>query len=36
MDPSKKVEFIEEVAEEYEELREEHYESLKVISILLN
>ena len=30
MDSSKKVDFVEEVAEEYKEIREEHYESLKV------
>ena len=30
MDPEQKEDFTEEVAEEYEELREDHYDSLKV------
>jgi hypothetical protein len=29
-DPTKKEDFVEEIAEEYEEIREEHYDSLKV------
>ena len=30
MDASQKEDFAEQVAEEYEELREDHYDSLKV------
>ena len=33
MDPERKKEFAEDVAEEYEELREDHYDSLKVCSL---
>lgn len=31
LDDSKKQEFFEEVTEEYEDLRDEHYQSLKVV-----
>jgi len=31
-DASKKEDFLEELSEEYEEIREEHYDSLKVKS----
>lgn len=31
MDEKKKKEFIEEIVEEYQEVREEHYDSLKVL-----
>lgn len=30
LDDSKKKEFFEEITEEYEDIREEHYQSLKV------
>lgn len=30
LDPKKKINFVEEVAEEYQEIREDHYDSLKV------
>ena len=32
-DDKKKEDFLEEVSEEYEEIREEHYDSLKVKSL---
>jgi len=32
-DRNKKEEFLEELSEEYEEIREEHYDSLKVNSL---
>lgn len=34
-DKSKREDFMEEISEEYEEIRDEHYDSLKVKSLFL-